>query len=55
MPWHKITFFIKSIKINTQLNELIAATKNGTGVITLKLSSTMIGNTNNETNFPNKF
>ena len=55
MPWHKITFFIKSIKINTQINELIAATKNGTGVITLKLSSTMIGNTNNETNFPNKF
>ena len=55
MPWHKIIFFIESIKINTRLNELIAATKNWTGIITLKLSSTMIGNTNNETNFPNKF
>ena len=38
---------------NSQLNELKSAIKNGTDVV-LKLSSTMIGNSNDETNFPQK-
>ena len=38
---------------NSQLNELKSAIKNGTNVI-LRLSSNMVGNSNNETNFPRK-
>ena len=38
---------------NSQLNKLISAVKNGTDVI-LRLSSNMIGNSDDETNFPHK-
>ena len=38
---------------NSQLNKLKSAIKNKTGVI-LRLSSNMVGNSNNETNFPHK-
>ena len=38
---------------NSQLNKLKSAIKNGTDVI-LRLSSNMIGNSDNETNFPHK-
>ena len=38
---------------NLQLNKLKSAIKNGTDVI-LRLSSNMIGNSDNEANFPNK-
>ena len=38
---------------NSQLNKLKSAIKNGTEV-TLSLSSNLIGNSNNETNFPHK-
>ena len=43
-----------NIKVsNSQLNKLKSAIKNGTEV-TLILSSTLIGNSNDETNFPHK-
>ena len=43
-----------NIKVsNSQLNKLKSAIKNGTEV-TLILSSTLIGNSNDETNFPRK-
>ena len=43
-----------NIKVsNSQLNKLKSAIKNGTEV-TLVLSSTLIGNSNDETNFPHK-
>ena len=38
---------------NSQVNELKSAIKNETDVI-LRLSSSMIGNSNDETNFPHK-
>ena len=38
---------------NSQLNKLKSAIKNETDVI-LRLSSNMIGNSNDETNFPHK-
>ena len=38
---------------NSQLNKLTSAIKNGTDVV-LRLSSNMVGNSNNETNFPHK-
>ena len=38
---------------NSQLNKLKSGIKNGTEV-TLNLSSNVIGNSNNEANFPNK-
>ena len=38
---------------NPQLNKLKSATENGTEV-TLNLSSNLIGNSNDETNFPHK-
>ena len=38
---------------NSQLNKLKSAIKNGTDVI-LRLSSNMVDNSNNETNFPHK-
>ena len=38
---------------NLQLNKLKSAIKNGTDVV-LRLSSNMVGNSNNETNFPHK-
>ena len=38
---------------NSQLNKLKSAIKNGTE-ITLNLSSNLIGNCNDETNFPHK-
>ena len=38
---------------NSQLNKLKSAIKNDTDV-TLRLSSNMIGNSNNDTNFPHK-
>ena len=38
---------------NSQLNKLKSAIKNETGVV-LRLSSNMVGNSNNETNFPHK-
>ena len=38
---------------NSQLNKLKSAIKNGTEV-TLNLSSNLIGNSNDETNFPHK-
>ena len=38
---------------NSQLNKLKSAMKNGTDVV-LRLSSNMIGNTDNETTFPHK-
>ena len=38
---------------NSQLNKLKPAIKNGTEV-TLNLSSNLIGNSNDETNFPHK-
>ena len=38
---------------NSQLNKLKSAIKNGTDVI-LRLSSIMVGNSNNETNFPHR-
>ena len=38
---------------NSQLNKLKSAIKNKTDVI-LRLSSNMVGNSNNETNFPDK-
>ena len=38
---------------NLQLNKLKSAIKNENDVV-LKLSSNMIGNSNNETNFPHK-
>ena len=38
---------------NSQLTKLKSATKNGTDVI-LRLSSNMIGNSDDETNFPHK-
>ena len=38
---------------NSQLNKLKTAIKNGTEV-TLNLSSTLIGNSNDETNFSHK-
>ena len=38
---------------NSQLNKLKSAIKNGTDVV-LRLSSNMVGNSNNETNFPHK-
>ena len=38
---------------NSQLNKLQFATKNGTDVI-LQLSSNMIGNSDDEANFPHK-
>ena len=44
---------------NPQLNKLKSATENGTEVtfgtdVTLNLSSNLIGNSNDETNFPHK-
>ena len=39
---------------NSQLNKLKSATKNETDVI-LRLSSNMIDNSDDETNFPHKF
>ena len=36
---------------NSQLNKLKSAIKNGTDVV-LRLSSNMVGNSSNETNFP---
>ena len=39
---------------NSQLNKLKSAIKNGTDVI-LRLSSNMIGNPDNEPNFPHKY
>ena len=39
---------------NSQLNKLKSGIKNGTKVVTLKLSSNVIGNSNDETNFPHK-
>ena len=38
---------------NSQLNKLTSGTKNATEV-TLNLSSSVIGNSNDETNFPHK-
>ena len=38
---------------NSQLNKLISAIKNETEII-LRLSSNMIGNSNNETTFPHE-
>ena len=38
---------------NSQLNKLKSAIKNGTDVV-LRLSSNMVGNSNNETNFSHK-
>ena len=38
---------------NSQLNKLKSAIKNGTDVV-LRLTSNMVGNSNNETNFPHK-
>ena len=38
---------------NSQLNKLKSATKNGTDVI-LRLSSNMIGSSDDESNFPHK-
>ena len=38
---------------NSQHNKLKSAIKNGTDVI-LRLSSNLVGNSNNETNFPHK-
>ena len=38
---------------NSQLNKLKSAIKNGTDMA-LRLSSNMVGNSNNETNFPHK-
>ena len=38
---------------NSQLNKLKSAIKNKTEIV-LRLSSNMIGNSNNETNFPHK-
>ena len=38
---------------NSQLNKSKSATKSGTDVV-LRLSSNMVGNSNNETNFPHK-
>ena len=38
---------------NSQLNKLKSAIKNGTEAV-LRLSSNMIGNPNDETNFPHK-
>ena len=39
---------------NLQLNKLKSAIKNGTDVV-LRLSSNMVGNSDDETDFPNKF
>ena len=39
---------------NFQLNELKSKTKNATEVTTLKRSSNIIGDSNDETNFPQK-
>ena len=45
---------ILNVKLfNSQLNKLKSGIKNGTEV-TLNLSSNIIGNSNNETNFPHK-
>ena len=38
---------------NSQLNKLKSAIKNGTGVV-LRLSSNMVGNSDDEANFPHK-
>ena len=38
---------------NSQINKLKSAIKNGTDVV-LRLSSNMIGNSDDETNFPHK-
>ena len=38
---------------NSQLSKLKAVIKNGTDVV-LRLSSNVVGNSNNETNFPHK-
>ena len=38
---------------NSLFNKLKSAIKNGTDVV-LRLSSSMVGNSNNETNFPHK-
>ena len=38
---------------NSRLNKLKSAIKNGTDVV-LRISSNMIGNSNDETNFPHK-
>ena len=38
---------------NSQFNKLTSAIKNGTDVV-LRLSSNMVGNSNNETSFPRK-
>ena len=38
---------------NSQLNKLKSAIKNGADVV-LRLSSNMVGNSNNETDFPHK-
>ena len=38
---------------NSQLNKLKSAIKNGTDVV-LRLSLNLVGNSNNETNFPHK-
>ena len=46
-----------NLKVNlssSQLNKLKSAIKNGAGVV-LRLSSNMIGNSDDETNFPQKF
>ena len=43
-----------SVKLsNSQLNKLKSAIKNGTDVVLRSLSN-MVGNSNNETNFPHK-
>ena len=48
------TLNLKLVKLsNSQLNKLEFAIKNGTEV-TLDLSSNLIGNCNDETNFPHK-
>ena len=39
---------------NSQLNKLKSVTKNETKVTSIKLSANMIGDSNDETNFPHK-
>ena len=42
-----------SLNVNSQLNKLKSAIKNGTDVV-LRLSSNIVGNSDDETNFPHK-
>ena len=49
-----VQYHILNVKLsNLQLNELTSGIKNGNGV-TLKLSSNVTGDSNNETNFQHK-